>query len=453
MDLISLLAIVCLLHSALFFMDLLFKKCGSWRPRLLHCWFTVGSWCSLGLAPAAVYLVVKATFDIWHRNVDPGGRHSSVVLEPMIPGVNLPMSDFSYYSLTLITCSAVHELGHAIAAVREDVHVAGLGVALVLVFPVAYVQLSGEQLRALPPRRQLRVTCAGVWHNVVLALVAALALLLLPLLLYPLYDTGSGVYVRHVQQGSPVEGSTGLREGDRVVAVNQCEVGDTEDWYYCMLGAVRDPSPGYCVSSELARKHDESVPVKQLAGGGIECCGPGSEHHLCFEYLERDEGAPQLPQHSCLPVRTVVENAPRLCVLGADCPPDLHCLRPLLDNVTRLVRLERGTSPPVLYLGSPASAYRSVRVGDYVPLHRALPPGVPEAVARLCKYLVVFSAGLAAVNLVPCFWLDGRHIAWAACELLLGQSSERQAVAAAITTLGTCFLSLCFLSMAAVELL
>lgn len=37
-----------------------------------------------------------------------------------VPGVNLPISDIGYYVATLVICSVVHELGHAIAAVRYD---------------------------------------------------------------------------------------------------------------------------------------------------------------------------------------------------------------------------------------------------------------------------------------------------------------------------------------------
>ena len=35
-----------------------------------------------------------------------------------MPGVNLPASQVSYYLLTLLVCGILHEIGHAIAAVR-----------------------------------------------------------------------------------------------------------------------------------------------------------------------------------------------------------------------------------------------------------------------------------------------------------------------------------------------
>ena len=35
-----------------------------------------------------------------------------------MPGVNLPMNQIVYYLLTLLVCGMLHEIGHAVAAVR-----------------------------------------------------------------------------------------------------------------------------------------------------------------------------------------------------------------------------------------------------------------------------------------------------------------------------------------------
>lgn len=35
-----------------------------------------------------------------------------------MPGINIPLSEVGYYVITLLICTVVHEVGHAIAAVR-----------------------------------------------------------------------------------------------------------------------------------------------------------------------------------------------------------------------------------------------------------------------------------------------------------------------------------------------
>ena len=66
------------------------------------------------------------------------------------------------------------------------------------VYPGAFVDLYTEHLTVISPLRQLRIYCAGVWHNLVLLLLGLLVLWFLPYLLVPLYVTGHGVVVVNV---------------------------------------------------------------------------------------------------------------------------------------------------------------------------------------------------------------------------------------------------------------
>jgi S2P endopeptidase len=94
---------------------------------------------------------------------------------------------------------------------REGVHIDGIGLVIVLIVPVVFVHLNTQQYDVLPPKRQLRITCAGVWHNVVLTAAAILLLILLPILLYPFFDTGTGVTVRNIQQVQVKSKVTGIK--------------------------------------------------------------------------------------------------------------------------------------------------------------------------------------------------------------------------------------------------
>lgn len=112
--------------------------------------------------------------------------------------MDVPFNEMGYYTITLAICSIVHELGHALAAAREDVQLFGLGILIVFTIPIAYVQINNEQLFSLPLRNQLRITCAGIWHNIILATVAAAILVFSTWLWAPLYNLGTGIYVKTI---------------------------------------------------------------------------------------------------------------------------------------------------------------------------------------------------------------------------------------------------------------
>ncbi|XP_039289082.1 membrane-bound transcription factor site-2 protease-like [Nilaparvata lugens] len=425
----------------------LIQKWGSVRPRLLTAWFTVGTWTAMALLPYAVWLLLHSVFQLTKQAIRDDGSPSSdsVILQPVVPGVNLPITDLGYYMITLLFSTVIHEMGHAIAAVREDAHIAGVGAMLVLVVPVAYVSI--EQLETLSPVKQLRILCAGIWHNVVLIIAASLALFLLPWVVYPLYDHGTGVQVQSLDKGSPVTGPTGLLVGDRIIQLNQCQVTNVHDWLSCLVTSFREPSPGFCISAEFIKEHDESIPAKHMSSGAVECCASNNPRHLCFEYLESESEPLQLPQHSCLNARTVVEAAQQLCHKPAsseanpECGFNYHCFRPSLENNTKLVLLKRANGREVLFLGHPSDIYHTVHVTDFISVYSIFPSILPEMFAQLCRFLIMFSAGFAVINVIPCFAFDGQNITRALMDLLLSKTvshaSVRHAIALCITIAGT----------------
>lgn len=69
----------------------------------------------LMLIPSLILLINAAIVSF--KNITQLHEEESV-LQPVIPGVNLPSSDVFYYLITLLVCTVFHELGHALAAVR-----------------------------------------------------------------------------------------------------------------------------------------------------------------------------------------------------------------------------------------------------------------------------------------------------------------------------------------------
>lgn len=103
-----------------------------------------------------------------------------------------------YYILSLISCSVFHELGHAMAAVREDVRFFGIGVIIFIVIPVAFVHINDEQLNSLPIKNRLRILCAGIWHNIVLAGTALLLIGVIKFCFSPFFILNTGVFIKDI---------------------------------------------------------------------------------------------------------------------------------------------------------------------------------------------------------------------------------------------------------------
>lgn len=61
-------------------------------------------------------------------------------------------------------------------------------------------------------------------------------------------------------QNSQLLGKTGIQLGDKLVAINDCEVSDTEGWRQCLISFNNMPAPGYCVNEDMVHQLDESVP-------------------------------------------------------------------------------------------------------------------------------------------------------------------------------------------------
>lgn len=481
-EVLTILCIALFIHSSLLFFNLVFKTCchypyfrflkntgievsfltikcsttilnrplqkwGIWRPRFLQMWFTVGTFISLALLPISIVVLLRS-FILELRQRATAEPANAVALELVIPGYNLPISDLGYYSVSLLLCTLVHEVGHAVAAVREDVHIYGTGFLLLFIFPAACVNLDSGHLNSLAPLRRLRILCAGVWHNIFLAVYAAVIVYSLPTLAQPFYTTGQGVYVMNISPDSPATGPSGLLQSNVITSINQCAVSDTSTWKKCLADALRNPTPGYCISAEFVRENDESAPEHPIVEGAVACCPAQAckEGRLCFQLVDDSGGPVALQEYSCLSARDLVKGNGGYCATQTSsyCSSQLHCLRPTVANNTKLLSIHRVKGEVVLFLGNPAEIYSTVQVVDYVPKWNIYDPYLPQFLENLLKYVYMMSSGLAVVNVLPAFFFDGQHIANALCDLFLESRikdpSKRLAISLCATIFGTVLL-------------
>ncbi|XP_058808851.1 membrane-bound transcription factor site-2 protease isoform X2 [Phymastichus coffea] len=329
------------------------------RSRFWSLWYNLGLIVTIILLPVSTIVILKMTINNWFYTFDSESVKKEQVLEVMVPGINIPYNEIGYYIISLILCSFFHELGHAMAAVREDVRFFGIGVIICIIIPVAFVHISDEQLNFLPTKNRLRILCAGIWHNIILSAFALLLIGVIKFCFSPFFILNTGVFIKDILPNSPLLAASGLTRGDVVHQINDCYVKNSSNWKTCILQAAQLPTPGYCVT----------------------------------------------------------------------------------DKIVKLVQIQRYGHKDVLFFGHPSEIYYTTDLTDLVPRFAFLSPNFPEALILLCKYIAVFSSGLAIINVVPCFYFDGQHIAILLTERLLRskihQQCIRKIVALIITTIFT----------------
>lgn len=399
----------------------LFSRVERWPPRLLHLWFTVGTF--VGIITMFSSVVLLSLNLVGYFRSSSSEDH---VLVPVVPGVNLPWNQVFLYMVVLLLLAVMHEAGHAIAAVSEQVRLNGFAVFLFLLYPGAYVDLQSDHLKLISPKRQLKIYCAGSWHNIIIALAALALLHYQPLLLSPFYSMGKGVSVTSVAKDSVMKDK--LLVGTRITGVNYCPISNSEDWVQCMTKVIREPQWGYCASVYMLELQ-KSVPLDntEVVDGIRECCDQKlSATHVCFYIAPLPTPEPSMDKthtddiptkdashgtskdYKCLAARPVTSalgcHGPRDCT-GV---PKQTCIFPTVDNSTKLVRIQHSHDVDAIFFGDPRILFMSVTVSDYEPrtsLFWLQFPGILEA---FLVYCVSLSGALAILNMLPTFALDGQ---------------------------------------------
>lgn len=308
------------------------------------------------------------------------------------------------------------------------------------VYPGAFVDLSTEHLTNLSPLKQLRIYCAGVWHNIVLVLLALVFRIFLPYILSIFYSTNASVVVTSVILGSAVSGPRGLLVGDQITSLNNCRIRNIAQWTMCIEKTIAEKSTGYCVPAEFIKQYDISQStVYKTMHGNVECCSNSSSTHLCFSYFTKT--TKPKANYACLPARSTSDR--QACKLQSDCykpnSPNF-CASPSLDNSTRLIRIVHTRRAPLLFLGHPLDLHYSLTLSDYTPRSSFVPVHAPYVLETFSNYVISLSGALALLNVVPCYALDGQYILMAILELILSpflEKSSRLAIFTVILLFGT----------------
>jgi S2P endopeptidase len=495
---LTILILICVMYGIVMFLDFFFRSCmmlpyldllkttgitvkffriqfhtnlfnrfvnrhSSKMPIIYRHSFKVGFYCTMILLPIALSLMIASLFtgsssvssakspEISGSSVK---RDETAHLEILLPGLNLPLSQMGYYVLALLVCSVVHEagmlyiikkkititkkilLGHGIAAVLEDIPVAGFGMQLFFILPIAYTQIDTDHLQTARLWKKLKIYSAGIWNNILLTGLCYMLLLLLPLFLYPIYSTKEAVFITNIRKNAAIRGENGLYIGDSIELVNGCKVTTEDEWIECLTESLLQ-HPAYCVSEEFVHENDESIHEIEHQKGLVNCC-PSNTALNCFENFDEE----RLPQFMCLNIRNTVEHLKSYCHReGLSCAEHFSCIKPILPNSSTIIHIKRkNRAKDFVYYGHPYDILSTTDISEFVPKTKFFEPAFADALALMLKYLIVFSSGLAIVNVIPCYGLDGQFLSNAIISNLPSRyftKAKKEIISISVNLLGT----------------
>ncbi|MFN3804382.1 MAG: site-2 protease family protein [Pyrobaculum sp.] len=133
----------------------------------------------------------------------------SAGVTPIIPGITLPWDQLPYIAIAIVVAVALHEFMHGYAALRYGIPIKSVGVfSLFYILSGAFVEPDEEKFKEARTEAKLAVLASGVAINVVLA-VTAMAIGVLGAWL-GLYGVAFG------------KSAVGIEAGDRVVEIEGC---------------------------------------------------------------------------------------------------------------------------------------------------------------------------------------------------------------------------------------
>lgn len=424
-----------------------FKNCGlCCHRKIARGWFNLGIIIGLGLMLLSLFVLSFSLVQtLFGRSGGEGGERGGQILTPIMPGVNLPWNQLVYYFVTLLLCGVVHEVGHALAAVVEQVRINGFGLFILFLYPGAFVDLHSDHLAVISPTRQLRIYCAGVWHNVVLVGVAILFFFSFPYLLMPFYTSGHGAIVVGVASGSALEGKASL--GTSVIQVNSCPVTSKLYWRTCLDDIGGHAQKGYCISKDFLSQYKLHPlnDTREEEDGGRDCCNHNEkESHLCFSLsFHKRSQTSVINRFVCLRARGVVSDD-KTCVTNDDCSAvqsNSLCITPTISSNSYLIKIRHtGPGDPILYLGGLEQLKHSLILSDYHPSHSSLPLWLPGSIETLCIYVASISGALAVLNIIPAYTLDGHWALTALLEYLMPENAYRTKIINIILLIGSSLL-------------
>jgi len=313
---------------------------------------------------------------------------------------------------------AFHELGHALSGANDNKVIESIGLAVQLFVPTAYVRFR-EHHYDLTPWRQLKVYCAGAWHNFVLYLLAYLVIANSSMLFRPAFvrhEDGQVVAsIRFHSDYSP------LKAGDTVLGLNQHTIHTLQDWNEAIVNV-------FSTSNNESSAPSVCTPRDWIYSGQMkdipDCCEETYDGAIpCWREAKRDG------KLFCKPAKEVWASDVTYCndTPGNDptCTQgDMVCARPAVQQkyaqygLTLLqLRVLRDGHHMLLHTRQhPLELAQQVNFEYYHPRWKWMPEFTKrwaDHALILSELLVSFNLITPIVSLLPIMAFDGEYVLYA----------------------------------------
>ncbi|KAL7089795.1 hypothetical protein ACP275_13G205000 [Erythranthe tilingii] len=469
---------------------------GRRHSRSLRAWFSIGVVFSLAALLGVTLIIlcelVRTTL-VFAGNTSTG--NSLFGLGSVIGGLHISLPNMVYLCLSSVICVFVHELGHALAAASEGVHVEYVAIFLAVLFPGALVAFNHSSLQALPVVASLRIYCAGIWHNAAFCVGCALALVLLPFIFSPFYIHGESLMVLDVPSMSPLYGY--LSRHDVIFSLDGIRIHTTEEWKQTITMLTEQtyslnsdqPSVnlnvenGYCIHQSLTKEiaqvqfkgNQTYCPNELIAFASMTCLdvekytnNANRNNHQRRENIHCLDAKDVIKLKKCaypnFKEQALTNGSSCLCSEVESCLapmqlPGLGWVEITYSSLECHSRRRSLFSPEkhssseqisclqtFVYVGDLITMANSIHLTSYQPRWTIyFMAYLPNLLEKLFTYAFHVSMVLALLNSLPVFFLDGEYILEATLHCFGSLNSRmKQSVRRCCLLVGTSF-SACFI--------
>ena len=350
-----------------------------------RCGSFVGLLTSVASTSLLLFILFQSIITILPTD-DSVATSSTSVLTPLVPGVNVPYIHMVYIFIGYAVSTVVHEFGHALAMATVGAHIERMGWFLMCGLPGAYVSCDANTVNALKPHRALRIYFAGVWHNVLLLLCTVATVYAwrwTPIVPSLFYRSGDGVHVVSINSDSTATQlwvQAGVSVGSRIVSVNDLPTSSLEEYENVLVNILKRSE-----ENMKTNNFNQNRTHRNSHRDAIDVRFAASWRTMPWRH------GPEALYHDV----KVVDARPGILLVG------------VCDAVM------------------PVACFK-----------------IPQIVLLVVSYIASISAGLAFINSLPVFWLDGDDALGAWLQLLLPSRSSNVLlrIKNIILTLGTSLL-------------